>query len=142
MVVGTDFAGCPTARCCPRSLHSMSCGSPAPIAGDGPDGSAVVQLTTTVAERADADRIADALLDARLAACVQIVGPITSRYRWKDAIEESAELLLIVKTTMARSHEAIAAVVAVHPYDVPEVLLTPVGGGHGAYLEWVTQNVE
>lgn len=101
----------------------------------------VVQVTTTTPSEADADRIAAALLDAGLAACVQIDGPITSRYRWQGAIEHATEWRCVAKTTAALAEPAVAAIVAAHPYDVPEVLVTVVADGHDPYLAWVGSEV-
>ena len=73
---------------------------------------------------------------------MQIVGPIESHYRWNGAPEHATEHLLLVKTTSARAADATSAIVDAHPYDVPEVLVTPVLGGHEPYLAWVTENVD
>ena len=88
----------------------------------------------------EADQITQVLLDARLAACVQTIGPITSRYVWNDSIETATEYLVLVKTTAGQADAAVAAIVEAHSYDVPEVLVTPVIGGHAPYLEWVAGN--
>lgn len=73
---------------------------------------------------------------------MQIVGPIESHYRWKGSIERSTEHLLLVKTRGDRAADATAAIVESHPYEVPEVLVTPVLGGHDPYVAWVTENVD
>ena len=65
-----------------------------------------------------------------------------SRYRWQGEITQSSEHLMLIKTTGARLAEATAAIVESHPYDVPEVLATPVVDGHQPYLDWVTENVD
>jgi periplasmic divalent cation tolerance protein len=103
--------------------------------------SSVVQVTTTAPTEADARRVADALLAERVAACVQVDGPITSRYRWEGAVTEATEWRCVAKTTAGAAERAVAAVVAAHPYDVPEVLVTTVDGGHQAYLDWVADEV-
>lgn len=81
-------------------------------------------------------------MESRLAACAQVIGPISSHYRWKGELEHASEHLLLVKTTVQRAADATAAIVEAHPYDVPEVLVTPVVGGHRPYLEWVTENID
>lgn len=101
----------------------------------------LVQVTTTAPDEATAGAIASALLEARLAACVQVDGPITSRYWWDGAIEEATEWRCVAKTTAAAAPDAIAAVLDAHPYDVPEVLVTPVLDGSAAYAEWVRTEV-
>ena len=81
--------------------------------------------------------VADSLLDARLAACVQIVGPIESRYWWRDEREVATEWLCLVKTRTALLDRVVAAVRAVHSYETPEVVAVPIVGGDAAYLTWV-----
>lgn len=96
----------------------------------------------TVPDRPAALRIAEALVEERLAACVNIVPGIRSVYRWEGKVEASDELLLIIKTTrqapMSRIRERI---LTLHPYDVPEFLLVPVGSGLDKYVAWVGQSV-
>jgi len=98
----------------------------------------LVQVTTVAPDEATADAIAAALLDARLAACVQVDGPIRSRYWWDGALEDSTEWRCVAKTTAARADDVIAAIVSRHPYDVPEVLATPVLAANEAYAAWVS----
>lgn len=81
--------------------------------------------------------VAEALLEPRLAACVQVVGPMTSRYWWEGAREQSVEWLLLAKTRDDLVPRVVEAVRAAHPYDVPEVLATAVEGGDADYLRWV-----
>ena len=100
-----------------------------------------VQVLTAVGSREEADAIAAALLDARLAACVQIVGPMQSRYRWRGRIESSEEWLCLVKTTRARSEDVIAEVARVHSYETPEITVTPIVGGASGYLAWIDAEV-
>ena len=96
---------------------------------------------STVGKREDADRIARALVERRLAACVNIVPGLTSVYRWKGAIETDAENLLVIKTRRDRVDELRAALVALHPYEVPELIVLPVEAGHAPYLAWVDECV-
>jgi periplasmic divalent cation tolerance protein len=97
----------------------------------------VVLTTTDSAE--EAERLSRLLVDARLAACVQIAGPARSVFRWEGAVSVEPEWQLWVKTDAARVDDLTARLVAEHTYDVPEVLVLPVLGGHGPYLGWVTE---
>ncbi len=98
--------------------------------------SAVVMLTTA-GSRAEANRIAAALVDERLAACVNVVAPITSIYRWRGAVERAEEVLLLVKTRRARMARVGARIRALHSYDLPEVIALPIDAGSAAYLAWI-----
>ncbi|MEJ2886870.1 divalent-cation tolerance protein CutA [Actinomycetospora aeridis] len=100
----------------------------------------VVLTTTDSAE--DAERLARVLVDAHLAACVQISGPVRSVFRWEGAVSVEAEWQLWLKTDAARVDDLSARLVDEHTYDVPEVLVLPVVGGHGPYLAWVTEETE
>lgn len=93
-------------------------------------------IMTTVATVADADVVCTALLDQGLAACIQEV-PITSRYRWHGELQRSGEILLLVKTATAAVEGAMRTIEAVHPYDVPEILVLPVTDGLPAYIRWL-----
>ena len=100
-----------------------------------------VQITTTTGTRQDAERIAVELVSRRLAACVQVSGPIQSTYRWQGKIETAEEWLCTAKT----SREQLAAVEKLlkqlHPYEVPELIATPIVGGSEAYLKWLGEQV-
>jgi periplasmic divalent cation tolerance protein len=102
-----------------------------------PAGSHAVVLTTA-GSREDARRIADKLLGGRLAACVQMV-PIDSLYIWKGEIASESEVLLLVKTREELYPEIEKAIVAVHNYETPEILLLPVANGLPAYLGWIDE---
>jgi periplasmic divalent cation tolerance protein len=97
-----------------------------------------LQVTTTVGSKDEADALARELVEARLAACVQVLGPIASTYRWRGAVETAEEWLCLVKTTSSRFDALAAHLDAHHPYDVPELVATPVTAGSDAYLRWVT----
>ena len=97
---------------------------------------AVVVLATAGSED-EAARIAHAVVAERLAACVNVVGPIHSIYRWQDAVEDAREWLLIVKARATDLASLEARIRALHSYDVPEVLALPVTGGAEAYLAWL-----
>jgi periplasmic divalent cation tolerance protein len=94
---------------------------------------------TTAPDEALAATIARALVEERLAACVNVLPPMRSIYRWRDGVEEAEERQLLVKTTRARAPEVQARIGSLHTYDLPECLVVPVDGGSPAYLEWLRQ---
>jgi periplasmic divalent cation tolerance protein len=96
-----------------------------------------IQIITTVATAADAERIANALLAQRLAACVQIVGPITSHYWWQGKIEQATEYQCLIKSRQDLFAAVEAAIIAVHPYQTPEILAQAVMAGGAGYLAWL-----
>jgi periplasmic divalent cation tolerance protein len=100
-----------------------------------------VVALSTVATAEDAERIARLLVETRVAACVSVVPGVVSFYRWKGAIERDAELLLVMKTTGERFEALKAALVAAHPYEVPELTAFPIAAGHEPYLDWLTSSV-
>jgi periplasmic divalent cation tolerance protein len=100
-----------------------------------------IQMITTTGTKEDAAKIARALLEERLAACIQVVGPITSSYWWNDEIEEAEEWLCLIKSTADRFERLEQAIKAAHPYDVPEILATPVVAGSADYLAWLREEL-
>jgi periplasmic divalent cation tolerance protein len=98
----------------------------------------LLQVSVAVPSEEVGATVAETLLRARLAACVQVLGPMTSRYWWDGEIESAQELLVLAKTRGDLLVRVIDAVRSVHPYDVPEILATPVTGD-AAYLRWVTE---
>lgn len=100
------------------------------------DSELIVVLVTTATVEA-AERLARPLVEERLAACVNVVGPIRSLYRWNDAVQTDEEHLLLVKTRRALLPELADRVRALHDYEVPEVVALPVVGGAAPYLAWV-----
>jgi periplasmic divalent cation tolerance protein len=98
-------------------------------------------VLTTFGTRADALRIGRLLVEERLAACVNVLGDVTSIYRWQDAVHEDPEVLCVVKTTRARLAALKARLIALHPYEVPELLALPVFAGHAPYLAWLAASV-
>jgi periplasmic divalent cation tolerance protein len=93
----------------------------------------------TAANGEEATRLADMLVGAHLAACVQILPEIESVYRWQGKIERSSEVLLLAKTTRGKFDELEREVRALHSYDTPEIVAVPVMAGSAAYLEWLIQ---
>jgi periplasmic divalent cation tolerance protein len=96
-----------------------------------------IQVTTSVANRDEAERIAAALVDRRLAGCVQIEGPVRSVYRWQGQVEQADEWLCLVKSTRERYAAVEAVIRELHSYDCPEVIATPIVAGAEAYLQWL-----
>lgn len=84
-----------------------------------------------------ATRLGRALVEEELAACCNLVPGVRSIYRWQGAVQEDGEVLLVIKTRAARLEALTARVVALHPYDLPEVIALPVAAGHLPYLAWV-----
>jgi periplasmic divalent cation tolerance protein len=93
---------------------------------------------TNLPERAAAERLADSLLEQRLAACVNILAPCRSVYRWKAAVQHDEEHPMLIKTTTERYPELEKALRAGHPYELPEIIAVPIERGLPAYLDWVT----
>jgi periplasmic divalent cation tolerance protein len=98
-------------------------------------------VSTTAATKEDAARISRAVLEPRLAACVQIVGPVTSSYWWQDKLEESEEWLCLIKTSMAHYPELEQAVRGAHKYENPELVAVTIAAGSEAYLKWLGQEL-
>lgn len=101
---------------------------------------AVAEIRTTFAARDAAVACASRLVGARLAACVQIDGPVHSTYRWQGAVETAEEWRCTCKTTPARAAACVAAIVAGHPYATPEVLVRQ-ATATPAYAAWVRESV-
>jgi len=101
-----------------------------------------LQVTTTTGSAEEADRIGAALVERRLAACVQVVGPIASRYRWQGAVEQATEWMCVAKTSTVRYAELERAIRELHSYEEPEIVATPIVAGSAGYLKWVSRNVE
>lgn len=101
----------------------------------------VVQLQTTLPDADRARTMAATLLDERLAACVQIVGPVESRYWWQGKLEQATEWLCLVKTTAESLPRLQTRLRQLHPYETPEILVMPVLAGDPDYLRWVGGSV-
>ena len=98
-------------------------------------------VLTTSGSREEAEKIAHALVERRLAACVNIVGPIYSVYRWQGKVESAAEHLLLVKTTADLSDSVAKAIRELHSYELPECIQVPIEGGSAEYLKWIEESV-
>lgn len=101
-----------------------------------------IQVVTTTEHREDAERIARELVDRRLAACVQIVGPITSIYRWRDKVENAQEWQCFAKTRGELYQLVEQTIRRLHPYEVPEILALPILAASPSYLEWLDKEVQ
>jgi periplasmic divalent cation tolerance protein len=97
-----------------------------------------LMVMTTTDAREDAERLARGVVEERLAACVQVLGPISSTYRWKGEVENAEEWLCLMKTTATRFDALAAHVQANHGYETPELTAVPVSSGSAAYLAWVS----
>ena len=100
-----------------------------------------IQVVTTTAHREDATAIARSLVESRLAACVQVLGPITSTYRWQGEIETAKEWQCWAKTTLELYEKVEGAIRRIHPYEVPEILAMPIVTAAESYLAWIEEQV-
>lgn len=101
-----------------------------------------VQVLTTVGSEEEATTIAYALLERRLVACVQTVGPIASRYYWQGELEHEREWQCVAKTEAALYERVEAAIRSLHSYEEPEIIATPIIAGSKGYLDWVSASVD
>ncbi len=97
-----------------------------------------MQVVTTVDSIEEAERLGRSITGARLAACVQIVGPIRSLYWWQDKLDDAQEWLLLIKTTSERLNELEQHIKANHSYDTPEITATQIPWGSAEYLSWIS----
>lgn len=97
----------------------------------------ILVVLTNLPDRASAEKLADALIEQRVAACINILAPCRSVYRWKDAVQHDEEHPMLIKTTGERYPALEAAIRAGHPYELPEIIALPAGRGLPAYLDWV-----
>src|ERR1041385_3374374 len=99
-----------------------------------------VLVLTTLPADADAAAFAEALVEARLAACVNLLPPMESVYRWQGSVERETERQVIVKTTLPRVDALWQRVRELHPYEVPEFVVIPIVDGNQAYLQWIADS--
>ncbi len=102
----------------------------------------LVLLYVTCANRDEAKAIASALVEERLVACANILGPITSVYRWEGAVAEDEEVAMILKTRQGMTERVAARVTALHSYDLPCVVGLPIQGGNPDFLAWLHGEVD
>jgi periplasmic divalent cation tolerance protein len=100
-----------------------------------------LQVSTTVGSEEEAERIAAALIERRLAACVQVLGPVMSTYRWRGEVEREREWLCLAKTEASRYAELEATIGELHSYDEPELIATPIVAGSAGYLGWIDESL-
>jgi periplasmic divalent cation tolerance protein len=98
-------------------------------------------ILSTASAKEEAQEIARTLVERKLVACVNIVGPIESIYRWKGEVENSQEFLLLIKTESGKFEAVREAIQALHSYEVPEVVQIPIENGLRSYLTWITESV-
>lgn len=101
-----------------------------------------LQISTTTGARQDAERIATELVSRRLAGCVQVSGPIVSTFRWQGKIETAEEWTCLIKTGRQQLDAIQALLAEIHPYEVPELIATPIVAGGEAYLNWLGEQLE
>jgi periplasmic divalent cation tolerance protein len=101
-----------------------------------------VVILVTAAKLTEGKRIARHLLDSKLAACVNILPPIRSLYRWQGKLEDAKEYLLIIKTTRELFAELKTAIAKYHSYVTPEIICLPIVDGSAEYLQWVSDSVK
>jgi periplasmic divalent cation tolerance protein len=101
-----------------------------------------VFVYTTYPSLVEAERIGKAVLERRLAACVNILPGMVSHYWWGGKIERGEEVVMIIKTRAALAERVRAAVKEMHPYETPAILVLPIEGGEPGYLEWITRETE
>ena len=99
-------------------------------------------VLTNLPDVASAEKLAHALIESRAAACVNVLAACRSIYRWQDGVETAMEIPLLIKTTAANYPRVEEIVRAQHPYDVPELIATPITHGLPAYLDWVAKETD
>lgn len=100
-----------------------------------------IQVITTTESKEDADKIAQRLVEDRLAACVQVLGPISSTYRWQGRIETAQEWQCLAKSRRQLYDQLEEAIRRIHPYDEPEIIALPVLASSEGYLAWLDKEV-
>ncbi len=103
------------------------------------DDGRVLLVMSSLPDRTVALQLARTLIERRLAACVSVLAPCTSVYRWEGKVEEADEVPLLIKTTIDRYAELEQALRALHPYELPEIMAVPVQRGLPGYMDWVAE---
>lgn len=101
-----------------------------------------IQISTTTETKKQAQKIAKYLVEQKLAACVQITGPIESTYRWKGKVETAGEYLCLIKTWTSLFKRVETAIKKLHPYETPEIIAVPIVKGSREYLIWLNDETE
>ena len=101
-----------------------------------------IQISTTTETKKQAQKIAKYLVEQKLAACVQITGPIESTYRWKGKVETAGEYLCLIKTRTSLFKRVETAIKKLHPYETPEIIAVPIVKGSREYLIWLNDETE
>ena len=101
-----------------------------------------IEVFTTTEKKEDAEKIAKVLVEKRLAGCVQIVGPISSTYWWKNNIETESEWLCLIKSKKNAFKELETSIKQVHPYETPQIIALPVVAGSKEYLKWLDEEIK
>ena len=99
-------------------------------------------VLTNLPDAASAQRLARLLVEQRFAACVNVLSPCTSVYRWQDGVEEASEVPLLIKTTRAAYAALEEAILAHHPYELPEIVAVPIERGLETYLAWLRSETD
>ena len=105
------------------------------------DDATVLMVYITAATMAEAEALADALITRRVAACVNILGSIQSRYEWKGVVEKSTEVAMVAKTTRQQFPVLKEVITSLHSYECPCIVAWPITDGHAPFLAWVKQSV-
>ena len=101
-----------------------------------------IQVFTTTEKKEDAEKIAKALVEKRLAGCIQIVGPIVSTYWWKGNVETAGEWLCFIKSKKTLYEDLEKAIKEIHPYEIPEIIALPIISGSKEYLDWLNNEIK
>lgn len=99
-------------------------------------------VLSTVGDRNTAEQLAQTLIQARLVACVNILGPMTSLYRWHEEIQRDTEYLLLMKTAAETEAALMTRLQELHPYEVPEILVLPIAAAAPSYLAWLAASLD
>ena len=103
--------------------------------------SQAIVVETTTGSSADAEKLAEIIIEHSLGACVQIIGPVTSVYKWQDRVQKEEEFLVSIKTTSQAFSSLSELIRQHHTYELPEIIATPIVDGSSEYLEWVTNQL-
>jgi len=101
-----------------------------------------IEVLTTVEHKADAEKIAKILVEKRVAACVQIIGPLTSYFNWQGKLDTAQEYLCLVKSRDDLFAELEEVIKSNHPYEVPEIIVTPITKGSKDYMNWMAAELK